>query len=100
MHLTPIVSQCSSNFPCGRGFSHRVCYVQIHMHLVNPSVSVPDVVSCHMELSENVLGCRVSSWLLRVSNGTCVVVEDSHGVSAAGKDAKLDHELLQQQRFI
>src|ERR1041384_7625582 len=78
-------------------FSHRVCCVQIRMYLVNPSVSIPNVVSRHMELSENVLGCRVSSWLLRVSNGTRVVAEDSHGVSAARKDAKLDHELLQPQ---
>ena len=65
------------------------------MYLVNPSASIPDVVSRHMELSENVLGCRVSSWLLHVSNGTRVVAEDTHGVSAAGKDTKLDHKLLQ-----
>ena len=70
------------------------------MYLGNPSVSIPNVVSRHMELSEDVLGYRVSSWFLRVSNGTRVVGEDSHGVGAAGKDTKLDHELLRPQRFI
>src|SRR3954465_11152598 len=55
------------------------------MYVVDPSVSIPDVVSRHMELSENVLGCRVSSWLLRVSNGTRVVAGDSHGAVQLGK---------------
>src|SRR3954469_25600780 len=99
MYLTPIVS-VFFKLSLWKRFSHRVCCVQIRMYLVNPSVSISDVVSCHMEFSDNVLGCRVSSWLLRVSNGTCVVAEDSHGVSAAGKDVKLDHELLQPQRLI
>src|SRR3954471_17587270 len=81
-------------------FSHRVCCVQIRMYFVNPSVSIPDVIPRHMELPKYVLGCRVSSWLLRVSNGTRVVAEDSHEVSAPGKDAKLDHELLQPHRLI
>ena len=70
------------------------------MYLVNPTMAIPDVVSRHMELSENMLGCRVSSWFPRVSNGTCVVAEDGRGVNAAGKDTKLDPELLQPMRLI
>ena len=65
--------------------SHWVCCVQIRMYLVNPSVSIPDVVSRHMELSENVLGCRVSSWLLRVSNGTCCCRRFPRGSVQLGK---------------
>ena len=70
------------------------------MYFVNPSVTIPDVIPRHMELSKYVLVCRVSSWFLRVSNGTRVVAEDSHGVSAVGKDAKFDHELLQPQCLV
>src|SRR4051812_38426033 len=99
MYLTPIVSRCSSNLLYGRGLDigsvafRSVC-------LVNPSMTILDVVLPQMELSENVLGCRVSSWFPRVSNGTHVVAEDSNGVNAAGKDTKIDHELLQPMRFI
>src|SRR3954462_13075901 len=62
-------------------FSHWVCCVQICMYLVNPNMTIPDVVLRHTELSENVLGCRVSSWFPHVSNGARVVAEDSHRVS-------------------
>src|SRR3954466_8709307 len=64
-------------------FSHWVCCVQIRMYLVNPSMTIPDVVPHHMETSENMLGCRVGSWFPHVSNGTRVVAENANGVSAA-----------------